>query len=124
MDLNGFKEINDTCGHHIGDALLKQSGDRLRALIADIDLLSRLGGDEFIIAQKRIVGNGDVQKLIESIRNAFSEEFLIEGKRIKIGIAVGHAVSSEGEGDLNQTVSLADKRMYQDKHKKNGEERQ
>jgi len=117
LDLNGFKAVNDTYGHHAGDQLLQIVSNRLQPLIGADELIARLGGDEFVI-----VSPHNLTPLISSIRDAISQQVQIGRAILTVDTAIGSAVfpadlelcpASEIASHL---LRLADHRMYLDKH--------
>jgi diguanylate cyclase (GGDEF)-like protein len=115
MDLDGFKQVNDSLGHHAGDLLLIAVADRLSKSIRGSDTVARLGGDEFTIilneAQKYEDVAGIAQKIIETI----SIPFALEGQRAHIGISIGIARYPEEANNEDELMKLADQAMYQAK---------
>jgi len=118
-DLDRFKEINDTLGHHIGDEVLKEAGDRLLGSLRKDDTVARLGGDEFGM----LLPSTSVEhsfKIAQKIVEKFNEPFIIEGQSLNIGISIG-VVEFPLHGD-DQTVLMqrADVAMYHAKQNKLG----
>jgi len=117
LDLNGFKAINDTYGHHAGDLLLRLIAQRLQPLIGKGETLARLGGDEFVI-----ITPNEVRPLIATIRDAVSQPVtLADVTAIRVRAAIG-AATFPGDVDFGTTdemalrlLRLADHRMYLDK---------
>ncbi|MCW8827256.1 MAG: bifunctional diguanylate cyclase/phosphodiesterase [Gammaproteobacteria bacterium] len=111
LDLNRFKEVNDTLGHHIGDQLLVNAGSRFKACLREIDTIARLGGDEFAI----LLPNTDsehsetvAQKLVKAIK----EPFTVEDNVLYIGVSIGIASFPEDGEDSNTLLQHADVAMY------------
>src|SRR3569623_1771972 len=92
IDLDRFKTINDTLGHPIGDMLLKEVAERLRAIVTGGDMITRFGGDEFIILQSATPRQQDANALALRIANTIREPFEISGHRIDIGATIGIAM--------------------------------
>ena len=106
LDLNGFKQVNDQCGHGAGDEVLIQVAARFARVLPESALLARLGGDEF-----GILFNGGPQATLETVqalKACVSYPFLIDGKNISVGVSIGHVHNNEG-GDL---LAKADAAMY------------
>jgi diguanylate cyclase (GGDEF)-like protein len=106
LDLNGFKQVNDQCGHGAGDEVLIQVAARFARVLPESALLARLGGDEF-----GILFNGGPQATLETVqalKACLSYPFLIDGKDISVGVSIGHVHNNEG-GDL---LAKADAAMY------------
>ncbi|MCE5182602.1 MAG: CHASE domain-containing protein [Betaproteobacteria bacterium] len=112
MDLDGFKEVNDTMGHHAGDLLLIGVAERLSGCVRESDTVSRLGGDEFTIILGGMHKQEDViaeaQKIIQSIAVPFD----LEGSKAVIGISIGIARYTEEADNEDALVSRADEAMY------------
>jgi diguanylate cyclase (GGDEF)-like protein len=85
LDLDLFKNVNDTLGHHAGDELLKMVAARLQALACDTDTVVRMGGDEFAIVQTRISNPSEATRLAHRTLEAVSEPYEIEGHQVVIG---------------------------------------
>lgn len=116
VDLDRFKQINDTMGHAAGDALLKQVAVRLRASVRSYDTVARLGGDEFGILLPQIREGADLTRVAGKVLAAFNQAFWLEGREIFISCSLGIAVypsDSEGEDEL---LKYADSAMYSAKH--------
>ena len=94
IDLDRFKEVNDTLGHAIGDRLLVAVATRLRACVREIDTLARLGGDEFAIIQSGARQPADTELLAQRLIDAMDEVFELDGNRITVGASVGIALRS------------------------------
>ena len=94
IDLDRFKEINDTLGHATGDRLLVAVADRLRACVREIDTLARLGGDEFAIIQAGARQLADTELLAQRLIDAMDEVFELDGNRITVAVSVGIAIRS------------------------------
>lgn len=115
MDLDHFKEVNDTLGHPVGDLLLQAVGQRLKARLREQDTLGRLGGDEFL-AMLDHSGNTEAsgtvaQKIIDSLVMPFE----IEGNEIKIGVSIGIAIFPKDGNTADELIKNADIAMYRAK---------
>ena len=119
IDLNNFKEINDTYGHQAGDSLLRQVGDRLRLAFRTTDVVGRWGGDEFVALVD--AGSSEAKAYISRIKIAMSDEFVIPyGEtelRVNMGAAVGIATRRPGE-TTTEIFERADAQMYEQKLQK------
>ncbi len=115
IDLDGFKGVNDTLGHHIGDELLKQVGDRLRTHLGENDLLARLGGDEFAVLQRSAHRKSDVRRLASQLISVIDQPFELSGHSVTVRISVGVAINLQGEGDWDGLMRQADLALYQSK---------
>ena len=115
MDMNGFKAVNDRYGHAAGDALLRISAQRFRALLEPSDYLARLGGDEFAIVIRRVLSEQDVLALRDAIEASLQDPIYLEEGVIHVGVAVGFAIRRENSECTEQVVKRADLEMYQRK---------
>jgi diguanylate cyclase (GGDEF)-like protein len=115
MDLDRFKIINDSMGHAIGDQLLVQVGKRLRSALRNSDTVSRLGGDEFAILMDDIKHNGDVNRVIERVRNQFLLPLNLDGREVFTSASMGIALSSTGYQHAEDLLRDADTAMYRAK---------
>ena len=112
MDLDRFKEINDTLGHHRGDLLLRQVGSRLQSILWEPDLVARLGGDEFAILLPRLAATGDVTIVAQKILTTLEEPFLIEGLPVAVEASIGIALYPDHGGNPDSLLQRADVAMY------------
>jgi len=112
MDLDRFKEINDTLGHHRGDLLLQQVGARLRSLLFAPDLVARLGGDEFAVLLPRLAKVEDIHVVIQKIQSALQPPLMIEGLPIAVEASIGVALYPEHGGNPDSLLQRADVAMY------------
>jgi len=124
LDLNQFKNINDSLGHSVGDKLLMQVADRLKALTGDIGKLSRLGGDEFAIVIPFISTDiNDAKKsadiFSEKLQDLFSSLFLIEEMHLYIKSSIGIVIIEPKLNDIEEIIRHADISMYSAKRKNN-----
>lgn len=137
MDLNRFKVVNDTLGHHVGDQLLKQVGMRLQNALRDTDLLSRidpislneyqrdhmvarLGGDEFSAILPKTDNIDAVTIVAEKLLEAMQPPFNVDGNNLVIGISIGIAMYPEHGTDMHTLMRRADVAMYHAKKLKQG----
>ena len=111
-DLDGFKEINDTLGHDVGDKALAAAGGRLASVLRDSDFVARLGGDEFGIVVPRLRERSDINRVLESIERAFSTPFNINLTSMNIGISIGSSVYPDDGASEKELLSRADEKMY------------
>lgn len=120
LDLDRFKEINDTLGHSAGDELLKAVADRLRQTVRQSDLVARLGGDEFVVILQHLNKSSDCIKVAEKIKDSFSKPFLLGDYDLYITPSMGISVYPDNGMDAETLVKHADTAMYQAKqHGKN-----
>ena len=116
-DLNHFKEINDTLGHHIGDVVLQQAAERLYNTVRKSDTVARLGGDEFSILLPD-TSLEEATMVAENITEIFKIPFVAEGHNLNVGISIGLAESPTHGNDVNILVQRADVAMYDAKRGK------
>jgi diguanylate cyclase (GGDEF)-like protein len=112
VDLDRFKEVNDTFGHPAGDQLLRAVADRLQQCVRDIDTVARLGGDEFAIIETAVERPEDVLALVERIQKTISHPFQVEGNEINVGASVGIAVAPTDGDSADQLLKHADMALY------------
>jgi len=113
VDLDRFKEVNDTRGHHVGDLLLQQVAAMLNRRVRRSDTVARTGGDEFSIILEEPSGRVDAELVAESVVHMLHEPFMLEGKMVKIGASVGIAIYPDDAKDSDSLCIEADLRMYQ-----------
>ena len=117
IDLDHFKPINDTFGHHVGDAVLIAAAQRLNTTVRACDYVARFGGDEFVAIIEDITFDEDITPIVSRMVNSIKESFHIQQHRIDISCSVGVAVYP-GDGDIQKLMVCADAAMY--KAKENG----
>jgi diguanylate cyclase (GGDEF)-like protein len=115
LDLDGFKEVNDSLGHATGDVLLVQVAERLRTCVRPVDTVARLGGDEFaiLLADKSSERDGRVvaERIVESLRPPFR----VDGRELYIGASIGIAATDQDVADADHLLRNADLAMYRAK---------
>jgi diguanylate cyclase (GGDEF)-like protein len=111
MDLDNFKEVNDTVGHHGGDALLKEVSGRLRSELRQSDTVARLGGDEFAFVVPQTDSRGAME-VVRKILKSLEHPFLIEGRLFNVGGSVGFAMYPMHGQDAETLLRGADAAMY------------
>ncbi|MFL6769944.1 MAG: putative bifunctional diguanylate cyclase/phosphodiesterase [Sphingomicrobium sp.] len=112
IDLDRFKNVNDTLGHPIGDALLRQVADRLKSVMGDHGQVGRLGGDEFKAVLPGTVETGLLESLARTLIEQVSRPYLIEGHRVIIGASVGIAIGDPGKSCADSMIRNADLALY------------
>ncbi|ARU32722.1 hypothetical protein CAP31_14260 [Sulfuriferula sp. AH1] len=115
LDLDNFKTINDSLGHMVGDALLKQVASRLRECLRDTDILSRQGGDEFLIVLTDIHDDDAIMVVAEKILENLAQPFHIEHYELSTSLSIGIAVYPNDGDDFDTLLKKADTAMYQAK---------
>ncbi|XVU22333.1 diguanylate cyclase domain-containing protein [Actinoplanes sp. CA-054009] len=115
LDLNGFKQVNDTEGHQAGDALLQQVAKRLLGAVRDDDVVSRLGGDEFAILLTRDPDDAVAAAVADRICDRLREPFTIDGQQVTVGGSVGYALFPEDATNYEALMKGADAAMYEAK---------
>jgi len=115
LDLDAFKDINDTLGHSIGDLLLKAVAKRLRRGMRKIDTVARLGGDEFAVILADTAEPTEVAVVAKKILTAMREPFLLEGNEIRIGTSIGIATFGSDSPDAESLLVHADIALYRAK---------
>jgi diguanylate cyclase (GGDEF)-like protein len=112
IDLDRFKEINDTFGHHYGDALLTQVGPRLAGVLRDVDTVARLGGDEFAVLLPDVHTVHDVTAVAVKLRAALQAPFHVAGVDLDVDASIGAVLSGEHGNDPSSLLQRADIAMY------------
>jgi len=112
IDLDRFKNVNDTLGHPVGDALLRQVADRLKLAMGDHGQIGRLGGDEFKAVLPGIVDIGLLESLARTLIEQVSRPYNIDGHRVVIGASVGVAIGDPGRCTADSLVRDADLALY------------
>lgn len=115
IDLDRFKNVNDTLGHHIGDELLKQVANALTDKLRDGDTLARLGGDEFIVLLENVDGEFGAGHVAEKLMAMFEQPFIVSDYELFVTGSVGISVFPNDATDLNMLIRNADVAMYQAK---------
>jgi len=119
MDLDRFKEINDTLGHHFGDLLLMQVSRRLLDVLRGSDTVARLGGDEFAVLAV-VSDEEDAAGVAEKVREVIDKEFFVEDHILSIGISIGIAMFPRDGDDVHTLIQKADVAMYMAKQTNSG----
>lgn len=117
IDLDRFKDVNDSFGHHLGDALLVAVADRLRHLVRVEDTLARVSGDEFVVFCEEISAPRDADQLASRIRSSLGEPFILLGQTIRVTASVGVAYVGPGESVDANLLIKADLAMYEVKRR-------
>jgi len=112
LDLDRFKNVNDTLGHPAGDALIEQVGRRLVSAVGPHDTVARLGGDEFAVIQAHIDGEEDVLAVSERIIRAVQEPFVIDSAQVFVGASIGAVIAPDYGLDRQELSRKADIALY------------
>jgi diguanylate cyclase (GGDEF)-like protein len=115
VDLDRFKNINDTLGHEVGDELIRQVADRLQQCLRASDTLARLGGDEFVVMLPDVVSFTGADVVAEAILQLFKRPFLIGGREIFVTCSIGVATAPDHGNDYTTLLRHADAAMYEAK---------
>lgn len=116
LDLDKFKQVNDTLGHDAGDKLLQEVATRLKLSMRDTDMVARLGGDEFVVLLQDISSPDQAGMVVEKIRAVLAQPFDIDGHHLAIRPSIGIAFYPDHGQDRHALLKHADKVMYQEKH--------
>jgi diguanylate cyclase (GGDEF)-like protein len=116
IDIDGFKEVNDTLGHHAGDALLEQVGPRLSGALRESDSVARLGGDEFVVLLPELADAEEAMATAQRVSASFAEPFHIEDVELDVTVSIGVAVGPHQGEDFAALLRHADVAMYAAKH--------
>lgn len=120
LDLDGFKEVNDTLGHAGGDAVLKAVAQRFALAIRQTDTLARLGGDEFAVVATELIFGDDVFAVAEKLLHTLIEPIVVDGRSFKLGVSIGIALFPKDAEDGESLYQAADRAMYQAKKERRG----
>ncbi len=120
MDLDAFKEVNDTLGHEAGDRLLGKVAQRLSGVVRGTDTVARLGGDEFAIVLGMTDGEEGARTVARHVMSTLEPPFLLDGRQVTIGASIGIALSEPGSSDPATLMRHADLAMYQAKRARMG----
>jgi diguanylate cyclase (GGDEF)-like protein len=120
MDMDNFKDVNDSLGHHAGDVLLQSVAQRLIVQMRPGDLIARLGGDEFAILPGPNATPVVASRIAADVLEAFAEPFLVDGHAVETGISIGIAHFPEHGSDAETLMRHADTAMYSAKRSRVG----
>jgi len=112
LDLDRFKNVNDTLGHSQGDLLLRDAAERLQQCVRTYDMVARLGGDEFAILLPQMRENDDVSAMAGNIVKLFEQPFQVSGRELFISASVGVALYPSDSADIDALFRYADSAMY------------
>jgi diguanylate cyclase (GGDEF)-like protein len=112
IDLDGFKYVNDTYGHDVGDSLLIDVSRRLERCVRDTDIVARLGGDEFTVVLCDLKNKNDALTIAQKIIDHLSEQFIISKKSIHIGASIGISIYPDDAITSDELIQKSDNSMY------------
>jgi len=115
LDLDRFKEINDTRGHEAGDRVLAETAQRMRASVRAVDTVARLGGDEFAIILPFLESEESARQLATRLVAAVAEPFVIDGAAARIGVSIGIAIYPKDSASVDELLLHADGALYEAK---------
>jgi diguanylate cyclase (GGDEF)-like protein len=115
LDLDHFKEINDTLGHHVGDLVIVEVAHRLRAALRESDVVARLGGDEFAILAPNVASHDETVELAARLTGALTSSFVIDGVRLDVQTSIGFALAPADGREATQLMRRADVALYRAK---------
>jgi two-component system cell cycle response regulator len=115
LDLDGFKQINDTLGHDVGDAVLQLVADRLVATVRQMDIVARFGGDEFIIGLCELNRDEDLARLMSKLIEVISQPCDIQGHNLSITTSIGVGLYPQHGEDGESLMKSADRALYEAK---------
>lgn len=117
LDLDKFKEVNDTLGHHVGDLLLKAAAERIQGSVRESDTVARLGGDEFAVILTNLGSTSDAGHIAEAIVTSVAEPFELEKHELRTSVSVGISIFSNGDDNPEDLLKHADLALYRAKAK-------
>lgn len=112
LDLDHFKDINDSLGHQIGDALLEAVALRLKGCLRESDIVSRLGGDEFVIVLPDVAGESDIEEVVQKLLKSLHEPFQVEGHQLVVSCSIGISKYPDDGESPGSLLRVADIAMY------------
>ncbi|MBN2040319.1 MAG: PAS domain S-box protein [Spirochaetes bacterium] len=112
IDLDGFKEVNDTLGHNAGDFVLQQTAKRLQDSVRETDTVARFGGDEFLIVAAELNFPQDAELIAKKAIKHITEPISFEGHTVNLSASIGIAFHSDEYADMEELIKLADEAMY------------
>lgn len=120
LDLDGFKRVNDQCGHVVGDRLLQAVATRMQQTVRVGDTVARLGGDEFVVLIEDIDGVDPARGLADRLTTTLSQPFIMNGVEHAISVSIGIGYCPAGDSHVEDLLREADRAMYQAKASGNG----
>jgi diguanylate cyclase (GGDEF)-like protein len=118
LDLDGFKAVNDSLGHSLGDRVLVELARRIRGSVRGADTVARLGGDEFAVLLPQVTGAADADRVAEKVLSAVRLPFRFDGSEVAISASVGLGLFPDDGESAGALVRSADAAMYRAKHRR------
>jgi diguanylate cyclase (GGDEF)-like protein/PAS domain S-box-containing protein len=112
IDLDGFKDVNDTLGHDAGDYVLKQVATRMLSCVRETDTVARVGGDEFLIIATEINDPENAAQIAEKVIHLVSQPIIFNGRQAVVSVSIGIALFPDDSIDMDQLIKKADEAMY------------
>lgn len=112
LDLDGFKQVNDQHGHDVGDELLIAVAKRMQGCLRGTDLITRLGGDEFLVVSSGLKSPQQAQELGDKLLKSLKEDFVLSHHTCRVGMTIGYALAPTDSQDTRELLKLADAAMY------------
>ena len=116
LDLDGFKLINDTFGHDVGDVLLREAAKRIVGCVRESDTVARMGGDEFTVILSNVRTPDNIKHVANKIVEAIARPFVLNGKECSVSVSIGISLHPDNGETAAQLVKIADAAMYLAKH--------
>ena len=120
IDLDNFKTVNDSLGHHVGDELLREVAKRVLATVRDSDLVSRLGGDEFVVVLSEIASSDDAALVAQKLLESIGAVMVIEGHKLFVSPSIGISLFAQDGETADDLIRHADSAMYHAKESGRG----
>jgi diguanylate cyclase (GGDEF)-like protein len=112
LDLDGFKVVNDSHGHLVGDEVLQEVARRLTSCVRAADVVARFGGDEFVVLLDRVASNVAIAPVLRRLEAAFERPIAIPQGNVKLGVSVGVALAGVDGSTAEELIRAADRAMY------------
>jgi len=117
LDLDGFKSVNDSLGHQVGDVLLKEVAQRIKSNVRNTDLVARLGGDEFVVIQTHLAESAGAGVLAQKLIADLGRKYILENQDVQSGASIGIALYPDDAEDPGELMKRADLALYDAKHR-------